>query len=120
MKTIDKKRSIEDDHNALLEALVRINVRYLSRHETAPVKDAVKYRRRLDEDYRDIPTVLQQGYGDAEDLVSWRVAELRHSGEDPAAKPMLMIRKLPIGSNGYTVFVARGDGRMETWDGEEP
>lgn len=37
------------------------------------------------EDFADCLTVLRRGWGDCDDLVAYRVAELRESGEDPKA-----------------------------------
>lgn len=39
----------------------------------------------LYEDFADCLTVLGRGWGDCDDLVAYRVAELRESGEDPKA-----------------------------------
>jgi len=115
------------DYDACLEQLVVVNMCYLKAHSFTPplarlAHRQVQYRRLADDDLSDIATVMQRGHGDVSDLVCWRVAELRQSGEDQNAKAMLMIRELS-GCRVHTVYVVRGDGRTETWDGklvEEP
>lgn len=48
--------------------------------------------RRRGQPLRLIPEVLTQGHGDCGALVAWRIAELRSSGEDPGATPLIYWR----------------------------
>ena len=60
-------------------ALVATNVVYLQMYPDTPAlySSGVYYREERfgEEDFFDIPTVLEQGYADCEDLASWRAAE---------------------------------------------
>lgn len=47
------------------------------------------------EDFADCLTVLRRGWGDCDDLVAYRVAELRESGEDPKASLKIYWREVP-------------------------
>lgn len=53
---------------------------YKSGVEFAPEPNQGKW-----EDFADCLTVLDRGWGDCDDLVAYRVAELRANGEDPKA-----------------------------------
>lgn len=53
--------------------------------------------------------VLGRGYGDCEDLASWRAAELRVTGEDPRARA----RVVRSGPRTWHAIVERGDGSIE-------
>lgn len=75
-------------------------------------RSGVRYRRedpRVREEWRTVPEVLRRGEGDCEDLACWRAAELVVSGEDLAARPVLV----PTRAGGWHVVVRRGDGSTE-------
>lgn len=63
------------------------------------------------EDWKTIPWVLYDGYGDCEDLGAWRAAELRVQGVN--ARPDVKIRKLPNGHWRAHVRVKYPDGHIE-------
>ena len=64
-----------------LRALVESDIHYLRTHPRTPnLYDAgVRYEREPpgQEHWKTIPEILSDGFGDCEDLASWRVAELR-------------------------------------------
>lgn len=53
----------------------------------APVGVPSRRMNRPPEDWRDVRTVLAQGYGDCEDLVAARTAELQLAGQEAIALP---------------------------------
>ena len=66
------------------------------------------------EEFASIPVVLSRGWGDCDDVVSWRIAELRNQGEH--AKVRLKWQPdFTRGARLYHVMVRRaatgGDGR---------
>ena len=86
----------------LLNALTAIDLDYLRVHPECPplYKSGVVYDEEPigQEDWCDVPTVIQQGWGDCEDLACWRSAELLVRNERARAKdPSLpVIRSTPI------------------------
>lgn len=103
----------------LLEALVETN-RYELRTtringSKIPLlyKSGVRYAREEGtEIWKDCVSVLGDGFGDCEDLASWRVAELRNNHKQ--AKPYIRYTVDP--SNGmyiYHVMVMRSGGKIE-------
>ena len=107
---------------ALLDALVRIDVAYLKRHRRTPglYQSGVRYQAESIgvEDFRDIPTILQYGRADCEGLAAWRVAQLRvqgdeHGRRDRRAKTRIRMRRMPNGTPLYHIQVRRGNGRTE-------
>ena len=109
-----------DAIRTIIEALVLVDLAWLDLHpETPPLYlSGVVYR--VDplglETWGDIPCILSAAppSGDCKDLVAWRLAELRRSGQDPGAKPFL--RRFDDVVNGrlvieYHVQILRGDGR---------
>lgn len=62
------------------------------------------------EELADCLTVARRGWGDCDDLVPWRIAELWHTGEDPRATPKVYQRAL---DNLIHTEVRRGDGSVE-------
>jgi hypothetical protein len=68
----------------LLETLTELDRDYLKRHPRTPplYRSRVRYQREPpgQEQWRTIPVVWKDGYGDCEDLAAWRVAELRNAG----------------------------------------
>jgi len=74
-------------------------------------KSGVRYRREPphEEKWDTWTHCLQRGYGDCEDLASWRVAELRFTGGDPYAQPWV----IRTGPTTLHAVVRRGNGRIE-------
>lgn len=122
-----------------LETLTRENVTYLEAHPATPplYESGVVYReeglklcgegrvfkRQLVEDWNAIPTVLQKGHADCEDLCAYRAAELRLDGAPEAfAFPLKAGSKYhpQLGRiNLIHVLVAR-DARCRPDDCEDP
>lgn len=98
-----------------LEALTRCNVLWLETHPSAVelYRSGVRYRQEKDtEAWLDIPHVLENGWGDCEDLAAWRVAELRNRGVK--AKPYLKWYSHPDqGITLYHVLVKLPNGTIE-------
>jgi hypothetical protein len=67
-----------------VEALAKTNLVYLQVYpDTIALYDSDVYyqqERFGEEDFFDIPTVLQQGFADCEDLAAWRMAEYWSTG----------------------------------------
>lgn len=66
-----------------LEALTSCNVIYLKSHPHTPklYDSDVTYQPEFGtEEWQDIPTTLERGFGDCEDLAAFRCAELRFQG----------------------------------------
>lgn len=67
-----------------VESLARTNLVYLQLYpDTVPLYDSYVYYQQEPpglEDFFDIPTLLEQGYGDCEDLAAWRIAEYWFTG----------------------------------------
>lgn len=109
-----KERCIENMANAL--ALV--NAEYLRENPRTPrvYTAGIRYcddpKARYDE-WCDIPTVLQRGCGDCDDLVPWRLAELLNDGVN--AEAHAIEQRL---NNGDTVFhlLIRYPGSNQTED----
>lgn len=105
-----RERCIE----ALLEAHARINLEWLREHPETPLlyQSGVRYRddshKRYDE-WCDIPTTLTRQHGDCDDLVPWRIAELRFRG----LKARGMARYQHAGGATYHVLVRMPDGTTE-------
>jgi hypothetical protein len=62
------------------EAQVRVNMVYLKAHPSVPLlyESGVRYKREgMPERWKDIPTILRDGYDDCEGLSCWLAAELR-------------------------------------------
>ena len=98
----------------LLETLVELDRDHLRRHPRTPplYRAGVRYRREPpgSEKWRTIPLVLADGYGDCEDLASWRVAELREAGVD--ARPCFRFRRHGR-RRVYHIMVCLPDGVVE-------
>ena len=96
----------------LLEALSQVNLTWLQKYPTLPLyKTRVVYEAEETEIWKDVPNVLNDGYGDCEDLACWRVAELRKAGI--AARPYISWRTMPSGAVRFHALVLRPDGRIE-------
>lgn len=112
---IETPRLTESVLTHLCEALVRINVDHLRADRSIPplYEAGVRYRQepRGAETWLDIPRVRARRAGDCEDLVAWRVAELRVQGES-AAEAVGLWQRTPTGVLVH-VQVRRADGRIE-------
>jgi hypothetical protein len=77
----------------LLEALCRANQGHLEQFPYPPLyQSGVRYQRENGtEEWLDIPTIIEAGWGDCEDLACWRVAELRMKGVH--ASPYVKFRR---------------------------
>jgi hypothetical protein len=78
----------------MLEALCQINEGHLADRPYPPLYEAGVHYQREDstEEWLDIPSIIQTGWGDCEDLACWRVAELRSQGH--RAGPYVRFRKI--------------------------
>lgn len=90
-----------------VEALAKTNHVYLQIHpDTIPLYDSdVYYQLETpgEEDFFDIPTILDQGFADCEDLAAWRIAELWSIGE--YAAPMITWTEYDNGDIDFHVQV---------------
>lgn len=102
---------------AALEALIFANRIYLRTHHCpALYESGVRYEEEPAgqpyEDFSAVPVVLSRGWADCDDLVSWRIAELRNAGEP--AKVRLKWQFDPTrGARMYHVLVRRANGQVE-------
>ncbi len=100
----------------LLEALVRINLTWLRAHPETPLlyHSPVRYEfdARFPDAWKDIPTIMEDGQGDCEDIACWRIAELIHAGIR-GVRPYLRWRKRSDNHYTYHVLVYLPDGRIE-------
>lgn len=96
---------------AALEGLVCANCALMEKSPLPPLYSTrVRYQPeppRTQEQWQTAPQVLQSGYGDCEDLASYRAAELRMRGE-PAR-----VRVVRTGVRRWHAIVQRGDGAIE-------
>lgn len=78
----------------MLEALCKINEGHLAeRPYPLLYESGVRYQREDGtEEWLDIPSIIDAGWGDCEDLACWRVAELRHQGH--RAGPYVRFRRI--------------------------
>lgn len=108
-----KERCIE----AMLNGLAAINLEYLSAYPQTPLlyQSGVRYRddsyTKFDE-WCDIPTTLARGWGDCDDLVPWRIAELWRDGVRNATG-MAIAQKLSNGSILFHALIKFGNGQTE-------
>lgn len=100
----------------LLETMVEINLEFLACSKKRIPKlyeSGVVYRREPpgSEIFKIIPCVLRDGFGDCEDLATWRVAELRFQGEK---NTQVMIKKWLVGEFiQFHILVRRENGQDE-------
>lgn len=78
----------------MLEALCKVDEGHLADRPYPPLYESgVRYQREEGtEHWLDIPSVLEAGWGDCEDLACWRVAELRRQGRH--AGPYVRFRQI--------------------------
>lgn len=100
----------------LMDGLVTANRIWLAAYRDTPAlyDSPVLYQaEKQTEIWCDIPTILEKGFGDCEDLACWRIAELRNQGIN--AMPFITWRDNPgkIGGTIYHALVRWPDGRIE-------
>lgn len=99
-----------------IESAILTNRVHLRRFpKTPPLYQAgVRYRLEPDgtEDFADIETVIDRGYGDCAHLSAWRVAELRENGEQATIR-LEWVKNPRTGQRMFHVLVRRADGRIE-------
>lgn len=103
-----------------LGTLVEIDLLWLRHNPRAPrLRDSgVRYYHEgIKDEWFSVDAALHDGLADCKGLGAWRVAELRHRGEDPAAKTAKRFVEIVDPTVGplllYHVVVERGDGRVE-------
>lgn len=96
----------------LLEGMVQVNMQLLRRYRLPPLYETgVRYRlHNYDgfEHFDPCVRVLARGWGDCDNLIYWRCAELRLVGEPATARVMW-----PTGTRRYHAQLRRGDGSVE-------
>lgn len=98
-----------------IEAAILVCRAHLRRFKTPPLySTGIRYR--LEplgvEEFVDVERILQRGFADCAQLVAWRVAELRESGE----RAEIRIQWHPPRADGkrfFHVVVRRENGRIE-------
>jgi len=100
-----------DMYAAALEGLVQVNGLVLDRDPTLPTvyQSGAVWRARPHNNWRRADQIAVEGWGDCEGLSSWRVAELRRSGEDDGAR----VGVYHTGPQKYHAIVIRGDDQIE-------
>lgn len=96
---------------SLLEGLVLTNRELLRRSQLPPLyASGVRYKRERPgrERWQTCEQTYARGFGDCEDLASWRAAELRRAGEIGAT---CVVRK--TGPRLWHVLVGRENGMIE-------
>ena len=112
---------------ALMDALVTVNMSWLRAHPDTPrlYASGVVYLPEPDghEIFADIPSVLKEGGGDCDDLVAWRVAELRFFNIDKRARVRLIAypRECPTTDEPCTLYHVQvlRSGRLKNYP-EDP
>lgn len=100
-----------------LEAVILANRIYLRTHHVPPIYESgIRYEEepagQTYEDFAAVPVILSRGWADCDDLVSWRIAELRNQGEN--AKVRLKWQYDPTRrARMYHVLVRRANGQVE-------
>lgn len=109
------RQQSEQSLRVLLNALFTIDRLFLRSDPNAPriYQSGVFYRAEPvgQERWRDIPTIVREGWGDCEDLACWRAAELVER-EGIAARPAYRWRRRP-GLTIYHIVVRLPDGSIE-------
>lgn len=109
----------------LLEALIVANRYYLHTHPSTPLlyESDVRYAREPNafryEEFADIPTVLGRGWGDCDDLVAWRCAEIAQREKRPAA-PLIYWRQHDSDSGKKVTVWHVQVRRLDTKEVEDP
>ena len=108
---IDTSGLSEDAYSSLLEGVIAGNQEFLASSDNFIPKlyeSEVKYQLEDPglEEWRAIPSILEHGVGDCEDLTAWRIAELRNEGVD--AQPLFLDN-----GAGWHAVVEHPDGTIE-------
>jgi hypothetical protein len=109
----------------LLQAIVLGNRYYLHTHPNTPLlyESGVRYKREpnafIYEEFADIPHVLKRGWGDCDDLVAWRCAEIQHREKRPC-DPLIYWRQHPNGSGSPITIWHVQVRRQDTGEVEDP
>lgn len=100
-----------DVYAAALEGLVQVNGLVLDKDPRIPpiYYAGVRWRPIPHNNWRRADQIAGEGWGDCEGLSAWRAAELRRSGEDPAAR----VGCYHTGPKKYHAIVIRGDDSIE-------
>ncbi len=102
---------------SLVESLALTDLLWIQ-YNGAPVpsiyKSGVRYQSscwpRVECPWKDIPRLLETGFGDCKDLVAWRLAELRFG--NVIALPHLQVRERKQGTV-FHVLIKHSDGSLE-------
>ena len=100
-----------------LEAVILANRIYLRTHNAPKLYESgIRYEEEPAgqpyEDFAAVPVVLSRGWADCDDLVSWRIAELRNEGENAKVRLKWQwdsSRKARM----FHVLVRRANGQVE-------
>lgn len=100
-----------------LEAVVVIDQLYLRLHNVPSIYESgIRYEEepvgQPYEDFAAVPVILARGWGDCDDLVCWRIAELRNAGENAKVRLKWEFDALR-GARMYHVLVRRANGQVE-------
>jgi len=103
------------------EAQTRVNVAYLAAFPQTPplYKSGVRYRREgTPEQWKDIPTILRDGFDDCEGLACWLAAELRVNRRIEAARVHLVSQAHDDADDGAVIhaIVVDGANPRRRWD----
>ena len=114
------QRASEQGLDYCLDCLVNLDLLWLRLHPDTPklCDSGVRYNHQLIVDeWHDIGAALHDHIADCKGLGAWRTAELRASGEDPAAhtfKKFAVVDDPTVGKLLlYHIQCQRGDGRIE-------
>ena len=97
-----------------MEAMVKCNELWLATHPDTPTlygSEVIYAPEFGEENWQDIPHLIENGEGDCEDLACWRIAELRHVG-GIKAHPFISWRELGGGLR-YHALVRHPSGDIE-------
>jgi hypothetical protein len=95
-----------------LPSLYASGVVYQAEHIDPPTCEAAERACFFTDDWLDLVRAIQRGSADCEDLVCWRVAELREREHEAGAAPL--VRHYEAGGTSYFHFlVRRADGSIE-------
>jgi hypothetical protein len=133
----DEQKLSNEILQIMLDALFRVDIAWLKAHPELPsiyaiARDAgfghlprpdkklgpggtwMRYEREPlgQEDWKDIPTCLADGFADCEDLACWRAAELVVR-RGIAARPIASAKEMADGSLLYHITVVYPDGTKE-------
>lgn len=101
----------------LIAATVLVNIAHLRAFPNTPDIYASGVRYRLEppdvEDFTDLQVLIDRGWGDCAQLVSWRIAELRVRHNEKATIRVTWVRNPEDGKRMFHIQVRRADRRIE-------